>query len=119
MPNWTDDDGFSWFFKDSCQRCSRIFDIEKDEIPEHNCIGGRYKSTSSNGMYRIPTYVGPLIKENCDVTSYGNAKLDYIAQAERKKLLEELRKDPISFFQKNFTVEQLKQFKTMLKKCKF
>jgi hypothetical protein len=52
MPNWTYDDGFSDFGKLSCGRCMKFFNMDKrGEVPEHECIGGRYRS-ESNGLER-------------------------------------------------------------------
>lgn len=116
MPNWTTEDGFSWFGKDKCKRCGVIFDLENDEIPEHNCIGGRYKSMYRYGTYRYPVYVGPLTTKDTNTPSYGSPEFNYVAKTERKKMLQELLADPTLFFKNNFTE---KQIKTIIKKCKF
>lgn len=116
MPSWTSEDGFSWFGKDKCKRCGSIFDLENDEIPEHNCINGRYKSMYLHGTHRYPVYVGPLTAKDDNLTLYENPEFNYVAKAERKKVLQELLADPTSFFKNNFTE---KQINTIIKKCKF
>lgn len=44
MPNWTDDEGRSWFNKLECKRCLGSYEAINGEIPKHQCIGGFYKS---------------------------------------------------------------------------
>ena len=61
MPNWIDDNDFSWFGKLECKRCLQVFTVDKSgEVPTHKCIGGYYKSYSPYGEYHIPMFVGPL-----------------------------------------------------------
>lgn len=57
MPNWIDDEGYNWFGKLQCKRCSGRFDAVKGEIPVHDCIGGRYKSASYGSEYHVPVWV--------------------------------------------------------------
>lgn len=62
MPNWTDETGYDWFGKLRCKRCNGRFDAEKGEVPEHDCIGGRFKSgPDPDGVTsHTPIWVGPL-----------------------------------------------------------
>ena len=58
MPNWTDDEGFSWFGVLECKRCLNRFKAdENNEVPVHDCIGGLYYSASSDGKYHYPVKV--------------------------------------------------------------
>jgi hypothetical protein len=47
MPNWSDDNGFSWYKKLECKRCLGIYDTDNEgEIPVHECLDGYYKSVT-------------------------------------------------------------------------
>lgn len=56
-PNWTDDDGRDWFNKLECKRCLHVFDAVDGEVPEHDCIGSRWKSESKDGEHHTPIQV--------------------------------------------------------------
>lgn len=62
MPSWTDENGYDWFNKLECKRCLQRFDAVNGEVPEHDCLGGRFKSgPDPNGTTNhTPIYVGPL-----------------------------------------------------------
>jgi len=58
MPNWTDENGYSWFNKLECKRCLDRFDTdERGEIPEHDCLDGRWKSESVFPEHHMPVFV--------------------------------------------------------------
>lgn len=59
MPNWTDDEGFSWFGKLQCKRCLRVFDADKEgEVPTHACTGGLlFRSTTIIGEHHVEHHV--------------------------------------------------------------
>ena len=63
MPNWTDDERFNWFKILECKRCLGRFDEDdRGEIPEHECLGGIYRSESSYYEYHYPVFIRPLRK---------------------------------------------------------
>jgi hypothetical protein len=55
MPNWTDDEGTSWFGKIECKRCLQMLDQEKGEVPVHLCLGGKYYTSDYvDGVHYYP-----------------------------------------------------------------
>lgn len=54
MPNWTDDEGTSWFSLLECKRCLKNFTAVDGEVPVHLCIGGYYRSISGRGVWHQP-----------------------------------------------------------------
>lgn len=48
MPNWTDENGKSWFNRDFCKICQHDFKLIKGEIPKHKCLYG-YICFTKNG----------------------------------------------------------------------
>ena len=60
MPNWTDDEGTSYFNKVECKRCLQDFDYDKKtgEVPVHKCLGGElWTSAYVNGVWHYPVKV--------------------------------------------------------------
>jgi len=58
MPNWSDDEGFSWFNKLSCKRCLVVFEPDgKGEVPLHECLGGYFTSYFDGHTYHTPKFV--------------------------------------------------------------
>lgn len=65
MPNWTDDEGFSWFMKVSCKRCLQVFDLNDYDhdpnggIPCHKCLDNIFVTSktefnSYNVIHGVP-----------------------------------------------------------------
>jgi hypothetical protein len=58
MPSWIDEGGYNWYGKLECKRCLCRFDAdESGQIPEHDCIRGRYKSENQDEVYYVPVCV--------------------------------------------------------------
>jgi hypothetical protein len=60
MPNWSDDEGRSYFGKIECKRCLQDFEYDKKtgEVPVHKCVDGKlWTSAYMNGTHHYPVRV--------------------------------------------------------------